>query len=113
MPVAASEYMHPADKAALDTLRAVPLLTPCMEAFLKFLPERVMAGLNMAEKVRLGPRQLPDIYRHLPPVCEQLGIAEPELYLQMDPNPNAYTQGNERVFLTLTSGLVEGLSETE
>ncbi|MGH8605666.1 MAG: M48 family metallopeptidase, partial [Gammaproteobacteria bacterium] len=34
-------------------------------------------------------------------------------YLEMNPNPNAYTYGDTRIFITLTSGLVEYLEEDE
>jgi len=84
-----------------------------VQAFMKFFPERVWHGLNMANKIRLGPQQLPEIYKHLPPVCERLGIAEPELYLEMNPFPNAYTYGDKKVFVTVTSGLIHHLTEDE
>jgi Zn-dependent protease with chaperone function len=42
-----------------------------------------------------------------------LGIEEPEFYLKMDPQPNAWTYGDTRVFITLTSGLVEALDDEE
>ncbi len=113
MPATLEDFTHPADKAALDKLKAVPLFSSAVQAFMKLFPERVLHGLNMANKIRLSPRQLPEIYRHLPPVCERLNIAEPEFYLQMDPRPNAYTYGDKKVFVTVTSGLIEHLNEIE
>ena len=109
----ADDFAHPQDKAALQTLRAIPAFTPCVEAFMKVLQERQLYGLNMAEKIRLGPQQLPELYQHLPPACMALGIAEPEFYLQMNHEPNAYTYGNTRIAITVTSGLVEMLNEDE
>lgn len=70
-------------------------------------------GLNMASKIRLGEKQLPDIYRYLPHACKKLGIAEPDFYLEMNPSPNAYTYGDSRVFVTVTFGLLEYLDEDE
>ncbi|HYG77424.1 MAG TPA: M48 family metallopeptidase [Planctomycetota bacterium] len=113
MPAHADDFVHPSDKAALEKLRAVPLFSSAVQAFMKFFPERVWHGLNMANKIRLSPRQLPELYRHLPPVCSRLGIDEPELYLEMNPFPNAYTYGDKKVFITLTSGLIDHLTETE
>ena len=69
--------------------------------------------MSLAQKVRLGPRQLPAIYRHLPPACAALGIPEPELFLEMNPMPNAYTFGDQQVFITVTSGLLEAMEEEE
>ncbi len=113
MPISPIDYIHPEDQAALDNLKAIPLFTPCMQAFMKIMPERLLRGLSLAQKVRLGPQQLPDIYQYLPPACEALGIEVPELYLEMNPSPNAYTFGDSQVFITVTSGLLEYLTEDE
>lgn len=110
---ACPDFTHPYDRAALAKLQSVPLFPSCVQAFMKLVPERMLHGLNMANKVRLSTRQLPSIYRHLPPVCAELNITEPELYLEMNPYPNAYTYGDKRVFITVTSGLVESLSPRE
>ncbi|MCW8133894.1 MAG: M48 family metallopeptidase [Planctomycetota bacterium] len=112
-PVTTPDFTHPEDRIALERLRAIPLFPACVKAFMKVFPERVLHGLNMANKVRLGPRQLPKLYRHLPAVCDRLGIEEPEFYLEMHPYPNAYTYGDKRVFITVTSGLAESLDEDE
>jgi Zn-dependent protease with chaperone function len=80
---------------------------------MKVMPERLLHGINMADKIRLSPDQLPVIYSLLPPICMALGISEPEFYLEMNPVPNAYTYGDTQLFLTVTSGLVEYLEEDE
>ena len=107
------DFTHPEDRAALEKLKAIPLFPACVKAFMKFLPERQLHGFNMASKIRLSPKQLPKIYKHLPPACKALNIPEPEFYLELDPNPNAYTYGDQRVFVTVTSGLIESLDEEE
>jgi len=109
----ARAFIHPEDEAALEQLRSIPLFSQCLQAVMKLAPERLLHGLNMAQKVRLGPKQLPDIYKHLPVACEALGIPEPEFYLEMNPGPNAYTYGDKQPFVTVTSGLVAGLEEQE
>lgn len=107
------DFTHPEDRAALEKLKAVPLFPTCVQAFMKILPERQLHGLNMAQKIRLGPKQLPKIYNHLPPACAALNIKEPEFYLELNPIPNAYTYGDQHVFVTVTSGLIESLEEDE
>ena len=42
-----------------------------------------------------------------------MGIPEPEFYLQMDPVPNAWTMGDTRIYITVTSALVEMMSDEE
>lgn len=108
-----SEFIHPEDTAALDALKAIPGFTKMMKLVMKYENEMSFYGDNMASSIRLSPLQLPEIYRHLPPICERLGIEEPELYLIMDPKPNAWTYGDTRVFITLTSGIVETLDDEE
>ncbi len=113
MKISPNALMHPEDVAALESLKAVPLFPTAVKSFIKLFDERIIHGLSMAEKIRLGPNQLPEIYHYLPPICETLGIEEPEFYLEMNPMPNAYTQGDTKVFITLTSGLVDYLDEDE
>jgi Zn-dependent protease with chaperone function len=113
MSIEPSEFIHPADKAALEALKAIPLFTPCLKTFLKTFTEEYFLGVNLAQKIRLGPNQLAKIYNHLPPICKTLGIEEPQLYLEMDPSPNAYTYGDTKVAITVTSGLIEYVQEDE
>lgn len=113
MPVAASEFIHPADAAALENLRAIPLFNTCVSTFLKFGVERFVHGVFLSKNIRLSERQLPDIYKHLPPICDLFGIRVPDLYLEMSPYPDAYTIGEENVSICLTSGLLEMMNEEE
>ncbi len=113
MNVVPRDYVHMEDYAALENLKAIPLFSQCLKSFMKVGIERVIHGVSMAQKICLGPDQLPEIHAYLPPICQILGIEEPELYLEMDPSPNAYTQGDTRVFITVTSGLIEMLEEDE
>ena len=113
MGVSPSEFIHPADKAALENMEAIPGFSLLVKKFLEMGYESLFYGTNMATNIRLSPKQLPKIYNHLPPICKKLGIAEPELYLNMDPFPNAFTFGDTKIFITLTSGLVDCMTEEE
>jgi len=108
-----NDFIHPADQAAREELEAIPGFTTALKTFLRTFHEQQFHGVNMATKVRLGPRQLPHLYRLLPPLCRQLGIDEPEFYLEMNPVPNAYTYGDTRIFITVTSGMLQLLDENE
>lgn len=107
------DYIHDLDKKALEQLEAVPGFSTALKAFLKIFSESMYQGLNMSSKIRLSKEQLPQIYNLLPPICETLGIKEPELYLEMNPSPNAYTFGDTKIFITVTSGLIEYMEEDE
>lgn len=108
-----SEFIHPEDAAALRQLESIPGFPSFVKGFLSLGLERLQYGMNMASSVRLSEQQLPEIYRHLPPICEKLGIQIPEFYLSMDPNPNAWTFGDTRIFITVTSGLLELMDDEE
>lgn len=108
-----AEFIHPEDAAALRHLESIPGFPGLVKKFYALGYEKLYYGTNMASNIRLSGTQLPALYRHLPPICAKLGIAEPEFYLEMNPMPNAYTFGDTKIFITITSGLVEMLSADE
>ena len=105
--------MHPEDASALRQLESIPGFPAFVKSFLSLGFETLQYGINMASAVRLSEKQLPNLYRHLPPICEKLGIDVPEFYLSMDPCPNAWTFGDSRIFITVTSGLVDMMDDEE
>ncbi len=106
MPINYREFIHPEDEAARQQLEAVPGFQNATKWFMDLGIETYCHGLFMGEKIRLSPTQLPELYNHLPPICRKFGITEPEFYLEMNPGPNAYTLGDKRTFLVVTSGLL-------
>lgn len=107
MSVHSNLYVHPMDQSALKALKAIPGFTPLLKAYMKALSEQQFRIENMATNLRVSEKQLPEYYRMLPPICERLGIEVPELYLKLDGDPNAYTSGDTKPFIVLTTGLVE------
>ena len=106
--------MHPEDREAIramESTRALPWL--CKLAQDHALEKFARAEL-IGDAIRLGPTQLPHIYNLLVDVCKTLRIAPvPEFYLRMMREPNAYTQGEKNPIVTITSGLVEIMSEDD
>ena len=94
-------------------LESIPGFPTFVKGILSLGLERLQYGMNMASSLRLSENQLPEIYRHLPPICEKLGINIPEFYLSMDPQPNAWTFGDTRIFVTVTSGLLDMMNDEE
>lgn len=101
------------DKKALEALKSIPGFEQLTKAFMKVFSERSMKILNMSSKVRLSEEQCPRIYNLLVPICEKFGIPVPELYLELDRMPNAYTSGDSIIYITVTSGLLEMLTDEE
>lgn len=108
-----SDFIHPEDAAALRQMENIPGFAALVKKVMSIGIENLQYGMNMASSIRLSEKQLPQIYRHLPPICEKLGIAEPEFYLKMSPVPNAWTSGDTRIYITVTSSLVEMMSDEE
>lgn len=113
MTIDYEKFIHPEDRAGLKILKNTLGFDALMKGYLSIVDERLMRGINMASMIRLGPDQLPELYKPLPEICSTLGIPEPELYLEMDPIPNAHTFGDTNPYIVIKSGLVEMLSPEE
>jgi Zn-dependent protease with chaperone function len=107
------DFIHPEDEAALRNMEAIPGFAAAMKMLMKYYQEQQFHGISMASKIRLSPKQLPDIYNILPPICQRLSIQEPEFYLEMNPMPNAFAFGDTRTMISITSGLLEHLTPDE
>lgn len=111
MNIDAKFYMHNSDKIALQSLQAIPGFTQLFKAFMKVWSEKQFRIQNMSTNLRISEKQLSRYYDMLPPICEKLGIEVPELYLKLDVVPNAYTAGDTKPFIVITSGLLETMPE--
>ncbi len=109
----ASDFIHPDDAAALQALKNIPVFPAVMEKVFQFGLDEIQWSENVTTNLRLSDSQLPEIYKHLPPICQKLGIQIPELYLQMSPIPNAWTSGNNRVYIVVTLGLIKRFKDEE
>ena len=109
----ASDFIHPDDAAALQALKNIPVFPAVMEKVFQFGLDEIQWSENVTTNLRLSDSQLPEIYKHLPPICQKLGIQIPELYLQMSPIPNAWTSGNSKVYIVVTLGLIKRFKDEE
>lgn len=104
-------YVHESDRAALKSLKAIPGFSQVAKAFMKIWSEKQFNLIIMSTNLRLGPNQMAKYYNMLPPICEKLGIEVPDLYLEQNVRPNAYTYGDTKPFIVMTSGLLETMPE--
>lgn len=105
-----TDFIHPSDKKALEALKAVPGFDLVMKKFMSIVGEKMFQIEATSSFLKLGPEQLPEIYNILVKVCKKLEIEVPELYLKLDREPNAYTNGDTDIFIVLHSGLLETMS---
>lgn len=104
-------YLHESDKVALKALKAIPGFSQVVKAFLSVWNEKQFRIENMSGRLRLSEKQMAKYYNMLPPICEKLGIEVPELYLELNVQPNAYTSGDTNPFIVITSGLLETMPD--
>lgn len=99
-------FIHESDRAALKALKAIPGFTQILKAFMKIWNEKQFRILNMSTYLNVNDNQMSEYYDMLKPICQKLGIKVPELYISLDPRPNAYTSGDTDPFIVVTSGLL-------
>jgi Zn-dependent protease with chaperone function len=109
----AKDFQHPWDANATEALKSVPGIDLVISKIMEYGLERIFYLNNTASNVRVTERQFPRLYRSLGWGCKILNIEEPELYIAVDPVPNAFTYGHTRPFITMTSGLVDMLDDEE
>lgn len=109
----ASDFQHPADVHATDALRSVPGLDTVVSKIMEYGFERLYYLDNIAGNVRVTPNMFGRLYRSLQWGCKILDVEEPELYVHVDPVPNAFTYGHTKPFIVMTSGLVDMLDDEE
>jgi Zn-dependent protease with chaperone function len=113
--IAAVSWEHPADRAALQTLRAVPGVDELIRKVLSVLGgERGIRLLFQGNAVRVGPNQFPRLWGlHTEAVTTFDWPVVPELYVTQTPFFNAGAYGIEAPFIVVHSSAIELLDEDE
>jgi Zn-dependent protease with chaperone function len=112
--IAPVAWEHPADRAALQSLRAVPGFDEVVRKIVGFFGERGIRLLFQANAVRVGPTQFPVLHTLLTEVATTMDWPElPELYVSQTPFVNAGAVGVDHPFIVLNSGAVAMLDHDE
>jgi Zn-dependent protease with chaperone function len=107
-------WEHPADRAALAALRAIPGFDEVVRRVAGFVTERGVRQLFLANAVRVGTTQRPRLHALLLEVCATMDrVDSPELYVTQEPRANAYAVGFEHPFIVITSGALELLEDDD
>ncbi len=112
-PINCEQYIHHADRTALIALKKIPLLDTVCSKLLSIINDAQCNIINMSSKIHITEKQLPKIYIMVQSICNKIGIDMPELYLELNRQPNAYIYGTEKFTLILHSGLLECLEDDE
>lgn len=112
-PINCEQYIHPTDKAALIALKKIPLFDTICSKALAVMNEPQRNIIAMSSKIRITEQQIPKIYYMVQSICTKIGIDMPLLYLELNRQPNAYTEGTEQFSITIHSGLLECVEDDE
>ena len=112
--VSARAWEHPADRAALNALRAVPGFDEVLRKIYGFFGERGVRLLFQANAVRVGPAQFPRVHSAFTEVCATMDWEpRPDLFISQTPLVNAGAYGMDRPFIVLNSGALALLDDEE
>lgn len=112
--ISSRAYEHPADRAALVTLRSVPGFDVLLKGMFGFFSERRLRMMYLASAVRVDERQFAGIYAIYKDAARILDIEKlPELYINQDPRVNAWALGLDNPFIVVSTGTVDLLDDDE
>lgn len=112
--IASTAWEHPADRAALNTLRSIPGFDTVVRKIAGYFGEKGVRQLFLANAVRVGPEQRPKLWADYQEVLQTLDWPEsPELYVSQTPLVNAAAVGFDKPFIVLNSGTVALLNQDE
>lgn len=112
--IASTAWEHPADRAALTALRSLPGFDEVVRRIFGYFGERGIRQLFLANAVRVGPSQRPQLDALYTEVLATLDWpVRPELYVTQTPIANAAAVGFENPFIIVNSGALELLDREE
>ena len=112
--IAPVTWEHPADRAALQTLRSVPGFDEVVKKIVGFFGERGFRLLFQANAVRVGPTQFARLNALYTDVLTSMDWqVRPELFVSQTPFVNAGAYGMDRPFIVINSGAVKLLDDDE
>ena len=112
--ISAKAYEHPADRAATAALKSIPMLDQVVRKLIEFGYERALRQAFLADSVRLGADQLPEVWAAHRAALARLDLHDvPDLYLTQFPVANAAAIGSGKPIVVLNSRTVELLDQVE
>ncbi len=111
----ADYFRHPLDLEATNRLKRIPGFDLALRGLIGSIAGDFFYLNNIASSILISEKQLPDLHELLVSSCEILDIEVPQLYIQQNPVPNAYTLAfrGEKPFIVIHTSLLELLNEDE
>jgi Zn-dependent protease with chaperone function len=112
--ISPTAWEHPADGAALAAFSSIPLAGELLRRAVGSTTERSLRLGALANYARASDSQFAPAYAILKDCARRLDVSPlPELYIRLDPAPDARCLGVERPFILLSSGALELWDEEE
>ncbi|MBB6172816.1 Zn-dependent protease with chaperone function [Nocardiopsis mwathae] len=112
--ISSRAYEHPADRGALVALRSLRGFDEVFKKLSGLFNERALRLMFLSSSVRVSEQQFPEVYNYVRDAAYVLDLDEvPELYIQMNPKPNAMAIGSQKPFIVMTTGLFDLLDAEE
>src|SRR5438094_2064520 len=112
--IAPVTWEHPADRAALQSLRSVPGFDEVVKKVYGFIGEPGVRLIFQADAVRVGPTQFPKLQQLYTDVLTSLDWpSRPELFVSQTPFVNAGAFGMDQPFIVINSGALRLLDDDE
>lgn len=111
----ADEFRHPLDLQATRSLKQIPGLDVAVRSVLGSVAEKFFFLNNIASSVQVNGKQLPHLHKLLLEACQVLDLEPPQLYVQQNPAPNAYTfaMRGKQPFMVMHTSLIDMLTPEE
>jgi Zn-dependent protease with chaperone function len=107
-------YEHPADRAATAALKSIPMLDTVVRKLIEYGYERAFRQMLLANSVRIGEDQLPEVWASHRAAVARLDIHEvPDLYIAQMPIINAMAVGAGKPMIVVNSATVNTLEGLE
>ena len=105
LDIAPSAWEHPADKAALQALRRIPIFDEVLKKMFGFFGEKPVRLAFQADAVHVSNKQFPEVYRLYKEALRTLDAPhEYPLFMSQTPMVNAGAYGMNKPFIILNSG---------
>lgn len=112
--ISSRSWEHPADRAALRSLNAIPGFSEVVRKIVGLFGERGLRLFFQAQAVRVTPKQYGWVYDLHVGVTETLDLGwEPELYISQTPFVNAGALGVDEPFVLINSAALDVLEPAE
>jgi Zn-dependent protease with chaperone function len=107
-------YEHPADRAATAALKAIPMMDTVVRKLIEWRYEKALRQFYMSNSVRIGERQLPDLWSNALGVYKILDMPSTyDVYVTDAIGANAIAAGSQNSIIVFGTPLLERLGAGE